>query len=123
MRRPSMGKEDGASERLIRFCGAVCDDCYTYKRFLTGDKSGIVNPETGYRCCWIPKAYRKGKDCEIKLCCEDRQLLFCGECQQLEECPRMREFYSQPGYAELKERMLRAAAKIQRKGKIPSMAD
>lgn len=114
-----MRKEDGAPERLIRFCGAECDTCDTYKRLLAGDKSGIVNPETGYRCCWIPKAYHKGKDCEIRLCCEDRGLLFCGECKQFEECPLMREFYSQPGYAELKERMLHVAAKAQQNGKVP----
>jgi hypothetical protein len=92
-------------ERLIRFCGADCSDCETYQRFLAGDESGVVNPESGYRCCWLPESYREGKDCPIRVCCEGRGILFCGMCNQLEQCARMEEFYSQPGYEELKQRM------------------
>jgi hypothetical protein len=43
------------SKQLIRFCGADCSNCDAYKRFLAGDESGLVNPETNYRCCWLPK--------------------------------------------------------------------
>lgn len=48
--------------RLVRFCGADCSNCETYKRFLMGDESGLVNPENDYRCCWLPKNYPKGRD-------------------------------------------------------------
>lgn len=93
-------------ERLVRFCGADCGDCTAYKRFLLGDDGGLVNAETGYRCCWLPRSYPEGVDCPIKICCEEKAIQFCGRCDQFERCVRMREFYSQPGYEELKRRML-----------------
>jgi hypothetical protein len=97
--------------RLIRFCGADCSQCETYRRFLAGDASGVVNPETGYRCCWLPKNYSKGRDCPIRECCGEKGLLFCGECAQFQECTRMAEFYAQSGYDKLRERMLEEVAK------------
>jgi hypothetical protein len=96
--------------RLIRFCGADCGRCDSYKHFLAGDESGLVNPETGYRCCWLPRGYPRGRDCPISACCEEKGILFCGECSQFEECVRIREFYSQPGYERLRTRMLDEAA-------------
>ena len=98
-------------KRLIRFCGADCSHCDTYKRLLTGDESGLVNPGTNYRCCWLPKDYPEGRDCEIRTCCEERGIIFCGECSQFEGCIRMREFYSKPGYDELRRRMFDEIAK------------
>jgi len=92
-------------ERLVRFCGADCSNCDTYKRFLAGDGSGLVNAETNYRCCWLPEDYPEGMDCPIKKCCEEKGILFCGECRQFEECIRMKKFYSKPGYDELRRRM------------------
>ena len=92
-------------KRLIRFCGADCSNCDTYERFLAGDESGLVNPENDYRCCWLPKDYTKGRDCPIRTCCEEKGILFCGECGQFEQCVTMKEFYSQPGYDELRRRM------------------
>jgi len=97
-------------DRLVRFCGADCGNCDTYRNFLAGDEGGLVNPDNQYRCCWIPKDYPKGRDCEIRTCCEERGILFCGECSQFEECVRMEEFYSQPGYNECKERMFEEIA-------------
>ena len=105
-----MGKTD-LPDRLIRFCGADCSDCNTYKQFLKGDEGGLVNPENDYRCCWLPKNYPRGKDCEIRMCCEEKGILFCGMCDQFEECTRMKDFYSKPGYDELKKRMLEEARK------------
>jgi hypothetical protein len=55
--------------------------------------------------------YPAGRDCEIRTCCEERGILFCGECSQFEECARMDEFYSQPGYDECKRRMLEEIAR------------
>jgi hypothetical protein len=98
-------------KRLIRFCGADCSHCDTYHRFLAGYEDGLVNPGTNYRCCWLPKDYPEGRDCEIRTCCEERGILFCGECDQFEGCSRMREFYSKPGYDELRRRMLDEIAK------------
>jgi hypothetical protein len=92
-------------ERLVRFCGADCSNCETYERFLAGDGGGVVNPETGYRCCWLPEDYPRGRDCPIRVCCEERGILFCGMCGQLEECARMEAFYAQPGYDRLRRRM------------------
>ncbi len=97
---------DAALERLIRFCGADCSTCDTYRRFLEGDESGLVNRETGYRCCWLPGDYPRGRDCPIRMCCEERGVRFCGECDLFEDCARMRRFYAQPGYDELRRRML-----------------
>lgn len=91
---------------LIRFCGADCSGCEAYQRFLVGDDSWLVNPETGYRCCWLPSYYTKGQDCPIRLCCETRGIRFCGQCDEFEACDRMAAFYAQPGYGELRERML-----------------
>jgi hypothetical protein len=34
--------------------------------------------------------------------------MFCGECSQFETCVRVEEFYSQPGYDTLRERMFEA---------------
>lgn len=98
-------------DRLIRFCGADCGNCNTYKRFLEGDESGLVNLENNYHCCWLPKDYPKGKDCEIRTCCEEKGILFCGLCDQFEECTIMKDFYSKPGYTKLKIRMLEEARK------------
>jgi hypothetical protein len=95
-----------APERFIRFCGADCSDCDTYKHFLAGDESGLVNPETDFRCCWLPKDYPKGRDCWIRICCEEKGILLCGECDQFEECVRIEEFYAKPGYDELRKRAL-----------------
>jgi hypothetical protein len=106
-----MLKEDLLPKRLIRFCGADCSNCDTYRYFMAGDESGLVNPETNYRCCWLPKNYPKGRDCPIRVCCEEKGVLFCGACGQFEECARMKEFYSKPGYDELKRRMLEEVAR------------
>jgi hypothetical protein len=92
-------------KRPIRFCGSDCSDCDKYKRFLAGDEGGLVNPETNYRCCWLPPDYPKGRDCPIRICCEEKEILYCGECSQLEACITMQEFYSQPGYDALRRRM------------------
>jgi hypothetical protein len=92
-------------KRLVRFCGADCSACETYQRFLAGDDSGVVNQETGYRCCWLPESYPRGRDCGIRVCAETRGILFCGACAQFEQCATMEEFYSQPGYDALRRRM------------------
>lgn len=92
--------------RLIRFCGADCGTCDTFERFLAGDSSGLVNTATGYRCCWLPQDYPAGMDCPIRVCCEEKGILFCGSCDEFQQCGRMREFYSKPGYDELRRRML-----------------
>jgi len=106
-----MQKEDILPQRLIRFCGADCSNCDTYKHFLAGDETGLVNPETNYRCCWLPEDYPRGRDCPIKTCCEEKEILFC----EIEECARMKEFYSKPGYDKLRRRMLEEVAKRKRK--------
>ena len=93
-------------KRLIRFCGADCANCSMFERFLRGDPAALVNDETGYRCCWLPNDYPTGRDCPIRVCCEGKGVLFCGSCGEFGECARMREFYSQPGYEELRRRML-----------------
>lgn len=111
-----MRKSDLVPKRLVRFCGANCGNCDTYKRFLAGDESRLVNLETGYRCCWLPEDYPKGRDCPIKACCEQKGILFCGECSEFEGCIRMKEFYSKFGYDELKKRMLEEIARRKRKG-------
>jgi hypothetical protein len=98
-------------ERLIRFCGADCTNCDTYIRFLAGDDSGLVNPETRYRCCWLPASYPRGEDCRIRVCCEEKGILFCGECPGFEECGQMAQFYAQPGYDRLRSRMLEQVAR------------
>jgi hypothetical protein len=105
-----MCQRDISPKCLIRFCGADCRNCDQYKRFLEGDASGLVNPENDYRCCWLPKDYPRGRDCEIRTCCEDKGIMFCGECGQFEECTRMNEFYAKPGYDELRRRMLQQIA-------------
>lgn len=102
----SSQREVPRPERLIRFCGADCSNCDTYRRFLAGDANGLVNPETGYRCCWLPETYSEGRDCPIRACCEEKRIPFCGSCDQFEQCVPMREFYSQPGYDALRKRML-----------------
>jgi len=101
-----MSDKSPLPERLVRFCGADCANCDAYKRFLVGDDSKVMNPETNYRCCWLPKSYPKGIDCPIKACCDEKGILFCGECAQFEQCARMAEFYAQPGYDKLRSRML-----------------
>ena len=106
-----MRKDDLLPKRHILFCGADCSNCDTYKRFLAGDESGLVNPENSYRCCWLPKDYPTGRDCPIRTCCEEKEILFCGECGQFEECVTMKEFYSKPGYDELRRRMLEEISK------------
>jgi hypothetical protein len=107
-----MTNQNPLSERLIRFCGADCGRCDTYKRFLAGDESGLVNPDNDYRCCWLPKNYPRGTDCPIRTCCEEKGILFCGQCSQLEGCAIMEEFYSKPGYDRLRKRMFEQIAKM-----------
>ena len=109
-----MRDKNSSPRPLIRFCGADCSTCDSYLAFLAGDESGLVNPETGYHCCWLPGNYPLGKDCPIRICCEEKGIPFCGECDELEECTRMAEFYSQPGYDALKSRMLAEVARRRR---------
>src|SRR5512136_1281083 len=109
-----MCQRDISPKCLIRFCGSDCRYCDQYKRFLEGDESGLVNPENDYRCCWLPKDYPRGRDCEIRTCCEDKGIAFCGQCGQFEGCARMMEFYSKPGYDVLRRRMLEEIAKGRR---------
>jgi hypothetical protein len=106
-----MISEHPLPDRLIRFCGADCSGCEAYQGFLAGDESGLVNPESEYRCCWLPASYPGGRDCPIRTCCEERGLTFCGECTQFAECTRMAEFYAQPGYDRLRKRMLAEVAR------------
>jgi hypothetical protein len=99
----------------LRFCGVDCLKCATYQGYLAGETKGLVNPETQYRCCWLPRDYPEGRDCTIRLCCEGRGLVLCGECSQFEVCPTLREFYAQPGYEALRQRMKqKVAAKASR---------
>jgi hypothetical protein len=105
-----MRRDDLIPDRLIRFCGADCSSCETYRHLLAGDASGLVNPKTQYRCCWLPADYPEGRDCPIRTCCEEKGHLFCGECDQFEGCTRMSEFYSQPGYDECRKRMFEEIA-------------
>jgi hypothetical protein len=95
----------------VRFCGADCSGCEAYRRFLAGDESGLVNPESGYRCCWLPRDYPQGRDCPIRTCCEEKGVRFCGECDRFERCVTIQEFYSKPGYDELKANMLKEMAR------------
>ena len=106
-----MRKEYLIPKRLIRFCGADCGSCNTYKRFSAEDESGLVNPEIKYRCCWLLDDYPEGRNCPIKTCCEEKGILFCGECSQFEKCARMKEFYAKPGYNELRRRMIEEIAR------------
>ena len=106
-----MRKEHLIPKRLVRFCGADCSTCNTYKRFLAEDDCELVNPETKYRCCWLPNDYPEGRNCPIKTCCEEKGILFCGECSQFEKCVRMKDFYSKPGYDQLRRRMLEELAR------------
>ena len=94
-------------ERFVRFCGSDCTGCEAYKRFLIGDEKWLVNSKSGYRCCWLPKDYPRGIDCEIRICCEEKEIEYCGECPQFEDCTRIKQFYSKPGYDVLRKRMLR----------------
>jgi len=103
--------ESMSPKRLIRYCGADCSQCDTYKRFLAGDAGGVVNPETQYRCCWLPKDYPEGRDCPIRTCCDEKEILLCGECEQFEVCDRMQAFYAQPGYDKLRARMREEVAR------------
>ena len=104
-------RKDLLPKQSIRFCGSDCSDCDTFQRFLAGDERGVVNAENDYRCCWLPKDYPRGRDCPIRTCCEEKGILFCGECEQFEACARMIEFYAQPGYDVLRARMLAEVAK------------
>ena len=106
-----MRKEHLIPKRLVRYCGADCTTCDAYKRLLVGDEGGLVNPETKYRCCWLPDDYPEGRNCLIKTCCEEKGILFCGECSQFEKCGRMKEFYAKPGYNELRRRMIEEIAR------------
>jgi hypothetical protein len=100
--------KDILPKRSILFCGSDCSQCHTYQQFLAGDESGVVNAENQYRCCWLPKDYPRGRDCPFRTCCEEKGIMFCGECDQFEECVRVGEFYSQPGYDKLRARMFEA---------------
>ena len=110
--------ESMAPERLIRYCGADCSQCDTYQRFLLGDAGGVVNPETQYRCCWLPRDYSQGRDCPIRTCCEDKEIVFCGQCRQFETCDTMQAFYAQPGYEKLRAKMLEKVAARRTGGSI-----
>jgi len=103
--------EDLLSGRPMLSCGVDCRNCDSYRRFLTRDESGVVNSENNYRCCWLPRDYPRGRDCPIRTCCEEKELQLCGECSEFEGCVIMREFYSKPGYDELRRRMLEEVAR------------
>jgi len=92
------------------FCGVDCSNCDTYRRFLAGDESGVVNSENNYRCCWLPRDYPRGRDYPIRTCCEEKGLLLCGECNEFERCIIIREFYSKPGYDKIRKRMIEEVA-------------
>lgn len=61
---------------LVRFCGADCSNCETYKRFLMGDVSGLVNIENNYRCCWLPKDYQEVRTVELECVVKKRRYYF-----------------------------------------------
>ena len=111
-------RDDLTPNRLIRFCGVDCSACDTYKRFLAGDETGLVNPENDYRCCWLPKDYPRGRDCPIRICCDEKGIRFCGECGQFEGCGRIQGFYAQPGYDALRNRMLEETARRKSAGSL-----
>ena len=92
----------------VRHCGADCTHCDTYVLFLAGDQSGLVNADTGYRCCWLPSYNAEGRDCPIKACCAGRGLDLCGECDAFPRCELLRPFYAQPGYDALRNRVIQA---------------
>jgi hypothetical protein len=94
-----------------------CGQCETYQGYLAGGTGGLVNPDTQYRCCWLPTDYPEGRDCPIRECCEGKGLTLCGECAQFEVCPTLRDFYDQPGYDALRQRMREAVAAKKRGGR------
>lgn len=106
-----MPVENIISKQAIRLYEMDRRNCDTYKSYLEGDESKIINPENNYRCCWLSKDYPKGIDCPIRICCEEKNIMFCGQCNQFEKCEIMKEFYLKPGYDELRRRMLNEISK------------
>jgi hypothetical protein len=105
--------KDILPKRSILFCGSDCSQCHRYQQFLAGDERGVVNIENQYRCCWLPKDYPSGRDCPFRTCCEEKGIMFCGECALFETCAKVREFYAQPGYDKLRARMFEAIERRQ----------
>ncbi len=84
---------------------------------MAGNEDWLVNAQSGFRCCWLPRNYPKGRDCEIRICCEEKGIEYCGECLQFQTCTRMKEFYCQLGYDAAKRRMLKIIEERRRRQK------
>lgn len=107
--KEASGEKFSPPDQAVRYCGADCAGCDTHVRFLVGDSSGLVNEETGYRCCWLPSSYPEGRDCPIKACCTGRGFEICGMCERFPDCELLRPFYAQPGYGALRDRAAQVA--------------
>jgi hypothetical protein len=50
------------------------------------------------------------------MCCDEKGMSLCGECERFETCDRMQAFYGQPGYDRLRARMLEDVARRRANG-------
>lgn len=73
----------------IGCCGAFCGTCPVYKNDLC--KGCKIGYKTGERD--LAKA-----KCKMKICCLQKGLISCADCDQFETCSTLNEFYSKKGY-------------------------
>ena len=103
------------SERFIGCCGAYCKTCKPYiDGFCKGCKLGF---DTGKRD--INKA-----KCKIKLCCfRDRHFVTCADCQDLDYCDIIGNWYAKNGYKYKKYKEAIEYIKINGYPKFVQLAD
>ncbi len=73
----------------IGCCGAYCKTCKAYTtRVCRGCKAGYVTGE---------RDLNKAK-CKMKICCIQKGLATCADCDQYETCPTLQSFYGHDSY-------------------------
>ncbi len=77
------------TKKDIGCCGAFCGTCKVKKEKLClGCKSGYLSGERD-----ISKA-----KCKMKICCITKGLASCADCNEIDRCLMIQEFYNKNGY-------------------------
>jgi hypothetical protein len=75
---------------LDGYCGLFCGACPV----LLGTKAGTGSESC--HGCKSPQPAGHCSVCGIRLCAREKGFAFCGECQELAACEKMKEFMADP---------------------------
>jgi hypothetical protein len=104
-------KEASTMERIVAYCGLLCDQCEAYQATQAGDEAGLERVAAHWRVEYGNPTFNQdnvacdgclavdGKlcshcfECATRACGLSRGIANCGECLEYESCARIQDFF------------------------------